>query len=59
MILLCDFDRYIARRCGMYGDSDQERYLIDLIHEGSKDARSILGATVWKDWNADELLKNV
>ena len=34
--------RYIARRCGMYGDSDSERYIIDVIYEGTRDARGPL-----------------
>ena len=46
--------RYIARRCGMYGDSDSERYIIDLIYEGTKDARSPFGQYWTGDATAEE-----
>jgi len=36
--------RYIARKYNMYGVNDKERYIIDLIYEGTRDARTPLSA---------------
>jgi len=44
--------RYIGRKYNMYGINDQERYMIDLIYEGTRDARGPFGPfQVHKDTN--------